>query len=312
MPLSGGAKLGPYLIESLLGSGGMGEVYRATDTRLDRIVAVKVLASHLHASAELKQRMEREARAISALNHSYICQLYDVGSQNGTDFLVMEFLEGETLAARLTKGSMALPEVLRVGIAISEALAFAHRQGIVHSDLKPGNIMLTKHGAKLMDFGLAKSLSMATSASATNPPSFTAAVTMSAPSPLSPLTTAGTIVGTVQYMSPEQIEGKEADARSDIFALGGALYEMASGKRPFQGKSQISVASAILEKDPEPITTVNKQVPASFERLLNTCLKKNPDERFQSAQDVKLELEWIAAEKLSVAPAIALGASRRK
>jgi len=312
MPLSGGAKLGPYLIESLLGSGGMGEVYRATDTRLDRIVAVKVLASHLHASAELKQRMEREARAISALNHSYICQLYDVGSQNGTDFLVMEFLEGETLAARLTKGSMALPEVLRVGIAISEALAFAHRQGIVHRDLKPGNIMLTKHGAKLMDFGLAKSLSMATSASATNPPSFTAAVTMSAPSPLSPLTTAGTIVGTVQYMSPEQIEGKEADARSDIFALGAALYEMASGKRPFQGKSQISVASAILEKDPEPITTVNKQVPASFERLLNTCLKKNPDERFQSAQDVKLELEWIAAEKPSVAPAIALGASRRK
>ncbi len=312
MPLSAGAKLGPYLIESMLGSGGMGEVYRATDTRLDRIVAVKVLASHLHASTELKQRMEREARAISALNHSYICQLYDVGSQNGTDFLVMEFLEGETLAARLAKGAMALPEVLRVGIAIAEALAFAHRQGIVHRDLKPGNIMLTKSGAKLMDFGLAKSLRMATSASATNPPSFTAAATMSGQSPLSPLTTAGNIVGTIQYMSPEQIEGKEADARSDIFALGAALYEMASGKRPFEGKSQISLASAILEKDPEPITTVNRQVPASFERLLKTCLNKNPEERFQSAQDVKLELEWIAAEKASIAPAIAPGASRRK
>ena len=312
MPLSEGARLGPYLIESMLGSGGMGEVYRATDTRLDRIVAIKVLAATLHSSAELKQRMEREARAISALNHPHICQLYDVGSQNGTDFLVMEFLEGETLAARLTKCRMGLSEVLRVGSAIAEALAFAHRQGIVHRDVKPGNIMLIKSGAKLMDFGLAKSLRMATSASATNPPSFTAAATMSGPSPLSPLTTAGNIVGTVQYMSPEQIEGKEADARSDIFALGAALYEMASGKRPFEGKSQISLASAILEKDPEPITTVNKQVPASFERLLNTCLNKNPEERFQSAQDVKLELEWIAAEKPSVAPAIAPGASRRK
>jgi serine/threonine protein kinase len=312
MPLSAGEKLGPYLIESMLGSGGMGEVYRATDTRLDRIVAVKVLASHLHASSELKQRMEREARAVSALNHSYICQLYDVGSQNGTDFLVMEFLEGETLAARLSKGPMALPDVLRVGIAIAEALAFAHRQGIVHRDLKPGNIMLTKGGAKLMDFGLAKNLGMATSASGTNPPSFTAAATMSSPSPLSPLTTAGNIVGTIQYMSPEQIEGKEADARSDIFALGAALYEMASGKRPFEGKSQISLASAILEKDPEPITTVNRQLPASFERLLKTCLNKNPEERFQSAQDVKLELEWIATEKPSLAPANAPGAPSRK
>ena len=213
-------------------------------------MAIKVLAATLHSSAELKQRMEREARAISELNHPHICQLYDVGSQNGTDFLVMEFLEGETLAARLTKCRMGLSEVLRVGSAIAEALAFAHRQGIVHRDVKPGNIMLIKSGAKLMDFGLAKSLRMATSASATNPPSFTAAATMSGPSPLSPLTTAGNIVGTVQYMSPEQIEGKEADARSDIFALGAALYEMASGKRPLEGKSQISLASAILEKDP--------------------------------------------------------------
>jgi len=312
MPLSGGAKLGPYQIESLLGCGGMGEVYRATDTRLDRVVAVKVLASHLHSSPELKQRMEREARAISALNHSHICHLYDIGSQNGTDYLVMEFLEGETLALRLTKGAMPLSEVFRVGIAVAEALAVAHRQGIVHRDLKPGNIMLTRSGAKLMDFGLAKSLGMATSTSTSNPPSFTAAATLSGPSPLSPLTSAGNIVGTVQYMSPEQIEGKEADARSDIFALGAVLYEMASGKRPFEGKSQISLASAILEKDPEPITAINKQVPASFERLLTTCLKKNPEERLQSAQDVKLELEWIAAEKPSATATVASSESNLK
>src|SRR5215467_345183 len=177
MPHTEGAKLGPYQIQSLLGSGGMGEVYRATDSRLDRIVAIKVLASHLHSSPELKQRMEREARAISALNHSSICHLYDIGSQNGTDYLVMEFLEGETLASRLIRGPMPLPEVLRVGISIAEALAVAHRQGIVHRDLKPGNIMLAKNGAKLMDFGLAKSLSLATTAS--NPPSFTAAATLS-------------------------------------------------------------------------------------------------------------------------------------
>src|SRR5215469_9540272 len=311
MPLTSGAKLGPYQIQSLLGSGGMGEVYRATDSRLDRVVAIKVLASHLHSSPELKQRMEREARAISALNHSNICHLYDVGSQNGTDYLVMEFLEGETLATRLVRGPLPLNEVLRVGISIAEALAVAHRHGMVHRDLKPGNIMLTKSGAKLMDFGLAKSVGMATSASATNPPSFTAAATLSGPSPLSPLTTAGNIVGTVQYMSPEQIEGKEADPRSDIFALGAVLYEMASGKRPFGGKSQISLASAILENDPAPVSSINKHIPASFERLLNTCLKKNPEERLQSAQDVKLELEWIALEK-PAAPAHAESKSTHK
>src|ERR1700756_2753610 len=252
MPLASGTKLGPYEIQSPLGAGGMGEVYRAQDPRLDRTVAIKVLASHLSSSPEFKQRMEREARAISSLNHPNICHLYDIGSQDGADYLVMELLEGETLAERLRKGAIPLNEILKIGIAIAEALAFAHRQGIVHRDLKPGNIMLTKSGAKLMDFGLAKSLRLATSASAMNPPSFTAAATMSGQSPLSPLTTAGNIVGTVQYMSPEQIEGKEADARSDTFALGAVLYEMASGKRPFEGKSQISLASAILEKDPAP------------------------------------------------------------
>src|SRR5262250_379091 len=261
MALTVGTRLGPYEIQSQLGAGGMGEVYRALDSRLDRTVAIKVLASHLSSSPELKQRMEREARAISCLNHPHICQLYDIGSQSGTDFLVMEFLQGETLAERLRRGALPLAETCKVGIAVAEALSLAHRHGIVHRDLKPGNIMLTASGAKLMDFGLAKPVGLAATGSGSAvPPSFTAAATMSGPSPLSPLTTAGTIVGTIQYMSPEQIEGKEADARSDIFALGAALYEMATGKQPFEGKSQISLASAILEKDPEPITTVNKQV----------------------------------------------------
>jgi serine/threonine protein kinase len=259
MALTSGTKLGPYEIQSPLGEGGMGEVYRARDTRLDRSVAIKVLASHLSSSPELKQRMEREAKAISALNHPHICHLYDVGSQDGTEYLVMELLEGETLSQRLAKGPMPISEVLRIGIAVAEALEAAHRQGIVHRDLKPGNVMLTKSGAKLMDFGLAKPLGMQTSASGSaSAPSFTAAATLSGPSPLSPLTTAGTIIGTIQYMSPEQIEGKEADARSDIFAFGAVLYEMATGKRPFEGKSQISLASSILEKDPEPISAIKR------------------------------------------------------
>src|SRR5215467_12260160 len=219
MPLASAIKLGPYEIQSPLGEGGMGEVYRARDTRLDRTVAVKVLASHLSSSPELKQRMEREARAISSLNHPHICHLYDIGSQNGDDYLVMEFLEGETLDERLRRGPLSLHEALQIGMNVAEALEVAHRQGIVHRDLKPANVMLTRGGAKLMDFGLAKPLVAHSLGSAANgPPSFTAAATVSGPSPISPLTTAGAIVGTIQYMSPEQIEGKEADARSDIFA----------------------------------------------------------------------------------------------
>src|ERR1700756_2468123 len=276
MALASGTKLGPYEIQSPLGAGGMGEVYRAQDTRLERTVAIKVLASHLSSSPELKQRMEREAKAISSLNHPHICHLYDIGSQDGTDYLVMEFLEGETLAERLRKGAMPLSEIFKTGIAVAEALAVAHRQGIVHRDLKPGNIMLTHGGAKLMDFGLAKPLGLQGTATASGAaPSFTAAATMSGPSPLSPLTTAGSIVGTIQYMSPEQIEGKEADARSDIFAFGAVLYEMVTGKRPFSGKSQISLASAILEKDPA--------------------------DRYLAAHDIKLELKWIATGRSSAA-----------
>jgi eukaryotic-like serine/threonine-protein kinase len=293
MSLNPGAKLGPYEIQSPLGAGGMGEVYRARDTRLDRIVAIKVLVSHLSSLPELKQRMEREARAISSLNHPNICHLYDIGSQDGTDYLVMEFLEGETLAERLGKGALPLPEILKIGIAVAEALAAAHRQGIVHRDLKPGNIMLTKGGAKLMDFGLAKSAGAGVPG-ASNAPLLSAARTMTQASPVSPLTTAGTMIGTIQYMSPEQIEGKEADARSDLFALGAVLYEMVTGARPFEGKSQISVASAILEKDPEPISTTQPLTPPAFENIITACLAKNPEERLQTAHDVVLQLKWIA------------------
>jgi eukaryotic-like serine/threonine-protein kinase len=314
MALTSGTKLGPYEIQSPLGAGGMGEVYRARDTRLDRTVAVKVLASHLSSSPELKQRMEREGRAISSLNHPNICQLFDIGSQNGTDYLVMEFLEGETLADRLRKGAIPLAEVFKIGIAVAEALAVAHRSGIVHRDLKPGNIMLTAGGAKLMDFGLAKPLGVQAAAGSGSAPSFTAAPTMSGPTPLSPLTTAGSIIGTIQYMSPEQIEGKEADARSDIFAFGAVLYEMVTGKRPFSGKSQISLASSILESEPEPVSALKPNTPPAFEHVVTTCLQKNPDERYQSAQDIKLELQWIAADRTSstVAAATATAAPRTR
>jgi serine/threonine protein kinase len=305
MPIASGTKLGPYEIQSELGAGGMGEVYRARDTRLDRQVAIKVLAAHLSSSPELKQRMEREARAISSLNHPHICQLYDIGSQDGTDYLVMELLEGETVAERIRKGALPLNEVLKVGAEVAAALDFAHRAGIVHRDLKPANIMLTKSGAKLMDFGLAKPFGMTASASGAAP-SFTAVATMTGLSPASPLTTAGSIVGTIQYMSPEQIEGKEADARSDIFALGAVLYEMVTGKRAFEGKSQISVASSILEKDPEPIAVVKPASPPAFDHVVKTCLQKDPEGRFQNAHDVTLQLKWIAEDRSSPsAPALA-------
>src|ERR1700677_3688441 len=316
MALTSGTKLGPYEIQSPLGAGGMGEVYRALDTRLDRTVAVKVLASHLSSSPELKQRMEREARAISSLNHPHICQLYDIGSHDGTDFLVMEFLEGETLADKLRKGALTLSEVFKIGIDVAEALAVAHRSGIVHRDLKPGNIMLTAGGAKLMDFGLAKPLGLQpASGSGAAPPSFTAMATMSGPNPLSSLTTAGSIIGTIQYMSPEQIEGKDADARSDIFAFGAVLYEMVAGKRPFTGKSQISLASSILESDPDPIGVLKPQTSPAFEHVVKTCLQKNPEDRYLAAHDIRLELQWIASERPAVTAATTteiLAATSRK
>lgn len=297
MPLPAGTQLGPYQIQSPLGAGGMGEVYKAKDTRLDRTVAIKILAAHLSSSPEIKQRFEREARTVSSLNHAHICQLYDVGSQDGTEFLVMEFLEGETLADRLLKGPLPLNDILKIGSEVAEALYVAHRAGIVHRDLKPGNIMLTKSGAKLMDFGLAKPTSPGAAGSSAAP-LLSAAHTTSIASPMnaaSPLTTAGSIVGTILYMSPEQIEGKEADARSDIFSFGAVLYEMATGRRAFEGKSQITVASAILEKEPEPVRAKNPAMPAALEYLVATCLAKDRDERFQSAQDVRLQLKGISA-----------------
>jgi Tol biopolymer transport system component/predicted Ser/Thr protein kinase len=303
MALTPGSKLGPYEILGAIGAGGMGEVYRAKDTRLDREVAVKILSGELAKDPDLRARFEREARAISALNHPNICTLYDVGRQDGTDFLVMELLEGESLAERLHKGALPVEQVLSYGQQIADALEKAHRSGIVHRDLKPGNIVLTKSGAKLLDFGLAKPRAAAASA-------MTGAITRT--TPISPITQQGTVVGTFQYMSPEQIEGGEADARSDIFALGAVLYEMATGKRAFEGKSQLSVASAILEKDPEPISKIQPMTPPALEHVVQTCLAKDPEERFQTAHDVKLQLKWIAEGGSSAVGVPAVKSSHRK
>ena len=289
MALASGSKLGPYEILSKLGAGGMGEVYRARDTRLDRDVAVKILPSHLSENAEAKQRFDREARTISSLNHSNICTLYDVGHQDGIDFLVMEYLEGETLADRLRKGPLPIEQVFRYGIEICDGLEKAHRSGVVHRDLKPGNIMLTKAGAKLMDFGLAKAAVVTASG---NSSSLT--MTLSTPMGSHPLTAQGTVVGTFRYMSPEQVEGKEADSRSDIFALGAVLYEMATGKRAFEGKTAASAMAAVLERDPAPMSSVQPMTPPAFERLVKTCLAKDPDERWQTVHDLKLQLREIA------------------
>jgi Tol biopolymer transport system component len=276
-----GAKLGPYEILSPLGAGGMGEVYRAKDTRLDRDVAIKLLPGHLSRSPEFKQRLEREAKAISQLAHPHICTLHDVGTHDGSDYLVMELLEGETLAQRLSKGALPIDQVLRHGIEIASALDAAHRKGIVHRDLKPGNVMLTKGGAKLLDFGLAKSASVLES-----DPS---AVTVT-----QPLTGKGTIVGTFQYMAPEQLEGAEADARTDIFAFGAVLYEMATGKRAFEGHSRASLIASIMSSQPRPISQLQPMTPPALDHLVRLCLAKDPEDRIQTAHDVKLQLDWIA------------------
>jgi Tol biopolymer transport system component len=304
MALTTGTKLGPYEIQSPLGAGGMGEVYRAKDTRLDRTVAVKVLPGHLSENPEAKQRFDREARAISSLNHPNICTLHDVGHQDGIDFLVMEFLEGETLADRLRKGPLPTEQVLRYGVEICEGLERAHKSGVVHRDLKPGNVMLTKTGAKLMDFGLAKATPGASLASSLT-------MTASGPSADQPLTAQGTIVGTFQYMSPEQTEGREADARSDIFALGAVLYEMATGKRAFTGKSQASLVAAILASEPPPLSAVAPMSPPALEQVVKTCLAKDPEERFQTVHDLKLQLKWIAVASASQLAAPAQVRARR-
>jgi serine/threonine protein kinase len=295
MALTAGTKLGPYEIVSPLGAGGMGEVYRARDTRLDRTVAIKVLPSHLSDNLELKQRFEREARAISAFQHPNICTLHDIGSQAGVDFLVMECLEGQTLAARLEKGPLPVDQVLKVGGEIAHALQKAHGQGIIHRDLKPANIMLTKSGAKLMDFGLAKpELAIPTGSKTPISSSLPTMNLASLTSVASPLTQKGSIVGTFQYLAPEVLQGAEADGRSDIFSFGCVLYEMVTGRRAFEGKSQLSVLSAILEQEPQPIGVTHPLTPPMLERVIKECLIKDPAERFQSAHDVVMDLRWIA------------------
>jgi len=284
-----GKRLGPYEIFSAIGAGGMGEVYRARDTRLDRIVAIKVLPTHLADRSELRERFEREARTIASLNHPHICTLFDIGQQDGIDFLVMEYLEGETLAQRLLKGPLPLSQVLQYAIEIADALDKAHRKGITHRDLKPGNIMLTKSGAKLLDFGLAKLKHDAA-------PVNTELSQM--PTVSDPLTAQGILLGTLQYMAPEQVEGIDADARTDIFAFGAVVHEMATGKRAFGGKSQASLIAAILQIDPPPISSLQPMAPVALVRVVKRCLAKGPDDRWQTARDLVLELRSIGETSL--------------
>ncbi|MBK7189855.1 MAG: serine/threonine-protein kinase [bacterium] len=287
MTLTPGTRLGPYEIVAPLGAGGMGEVYRAKDTRLGREVAVKVLPQHLTANPEIRARFEREAKTISSLNHPHICTLHDIGREGDTDYLVMELVDGETLAQRLVKGALPVADVLRIGAQIADALDRAHRAGVIHRDLKPGNVMLTKSGAKLMDFGLARATGL------TGPPGSASMATMThSPTMAAPLTAEGTILGTFQYMSPEQLEGVDADARSDLWALGCVLYEMATGKRVFEGRSQATLISAIMTTQPPPVSQNAPLSPPELDRLVSACLAKDPADRVQSAHDVKLQLQW--------------------
>jgi serine/threonine protein kinase/Tol biopolymer transport system component len=284
MALSPGQRLGPYELVAPIGAGGMGEVWRGRDTRLDRSVAVKILPPAFAEDAERQARFEREARAISSLNHPHICTLFDVGRDGDAHFLVMELLEGDSLADRLQKGPLPLEQVVRYGAQVAEALDAAHRQGIVHRDLKPGNVTITKTGAKLLDFGLARS------ATAEEPLSGTTEM----PTEARPLTTAGTVLGTFQYMAPEQLEGREADARTDIFALGALVYEMATARRAFDGRSKTSLVAAILSSQPPPISSVQPVMPPALDHVVRKCLEKDPDDRWQSAKDVASQLRWIA------------------
>jgi Tol biopolymer transport system component len=283
--LAPGVRLGAYEIVGRIGAGGMGEVYRARDTRLNRMVAVKILPEQSATQPQFRDRFEREARAISSLEHPNICPLYDVGEHEGVFFLVMQHLEGETLELRLQKGPLPVEQAIQCAIEITDALDKAHRQGTVHRDLKPGNIMLTASGAKLLDFGLAKS----------GKAPFTDDLSMLPTTPPN-ITVEGAILGTFQYMSPEQLEGREADARSDIFSFGVVLYEMLSGKRPFEGGSQASLIAAILEHEHRPLLTDHPTIPRYLDHVVTRCLAKNPDSRWQSARDLCDELRWMIRE----------------
>ena len=284
MTILPGRRLGPYEILSTIGAGGMGEVYKARDTRLDRIVAIKVLPTHLADRAELRERFEREAKTIASLNHPHICVLHDIGQQDGIDYLVMEYLEGETLAQRLQKGALPLEQVLQYAIEIADALDKAHRKGITHRDLKPGNIMPTKTGTKLLDFGLAK---LKQDVAPATPESQLATMKGG-------VTGEGTILGTLQYMAPEQVEAKEVDARTDIFAFGVVVYEMATGKKAFEGKSSASVMAKIMEAEPPSMASLTPMTPPALDRVVKRCLAKDPDKRWQTASDMCEELRWIS------------------
>ena len=288
--LGPGVRLGPYEIVSILGAGGMGQIYRARDIRLNRTVAIKLLPEEFSARLDRRQRFQHEARLISALNHPHICALFDVGEQDGIAFLVMEYVEGETLEDRLTRGPLPASSLLRYATEIADALDHAHRAQITHRDLKPANIMLTGDGAKLLDFGLAQGPALDI---------ITAESTLSLPG--GKLTGEGTIVGTLHYMAPEQLEGRPADARTDIFAFGTMLFEMATGKKAFEGKSQASLIASILTSDPPPISSARPAgglglLPSALDHIVDRCLAKNPDDRWQSARDLKSELEWIATK----------------
>jgi len=295
MALTPGTRLGPHEILSLIGAGGMGEVYKARDTRLERIVAIKVLPAHLADKPELRERFEREARTIANLNHPHICVLHDIGRQDSIDFLVMEYLEGETLAMRLMKGPLPLQQVLQYAIEIADALDKAHRNGVTHRDLKPGNIIITKSGTKLLDFGLAKLKQAAVPA--TMPVSQMPTLSQNP-------TIQGTLLGTLQYMAPEQVEGKndDIDGRTDIFAFGALVYEMATGKKAFAGKSQASLIGAIMNSEPPPIASVQPMTPPALDRLVRRCLAKERDERWQSAFDLWQEAKWIAEGGSQITP----------
>ena len=287
MPLSTGDKLGPYEIVSPIGEGGMGEVYKARDTRLERSVAIKVLPEHIAKREDLRARFEREARAVASLNHPNICVLHDIGSQDGHGYMVMELMEGETLASRIAKGAFPLADALKFGMQIADALDRAHRAGVTHRDVKPANIMLTRDGVKVLDFGLAKSATTLGQTEATL---------------VAGLTTEGTILGTPQYMAPEQFEGKEADARADIWAFGAVLYEMVTGQKAFQGKNYSTLLGAILAAEPPPMS-VAPFTPVWLERLVRRCLAKDPEDRWQSMRDVVLDLRNPPVQETVAAPA---------
>ena len=285
MSLAAGTRLGPYEILGLIGAGGMGEVYKAHDTRLDRTVAIKVLPADISADPDRRARFEREAKTIAGLNHPHICTLHDVGEHDGSMFLVMEHLDGETLAHRIEKGPLPIAQALTIAIEIADALSAAHRHGVIHRDLKPGNVMLTKSGAKLLDFGLAKLTGHGEQAAA--------AQFVSVPTRSAPITADGVIVGTLQYMAPEQLEGKPADARTDLWALGATLYEMVAGKRAVEESSAVSLFSAILEREPPALITVQSRTPRGLDRLVRRCLAKPPDDRPDTAHDLASELRWL-------------------